>query len=99
MKQAMTAMIGGIKCDNRECDFMDDSVKVEDYNNWLNRPCPKCGENLLTEEDYNNVQLLMSMVNTINGLYPEGIPENEEEIAMSIDMNGTGEMNFNIRSK
>ncbi len=42
--------ISGIKCDN--CSYKDDSVKFEDYLEWLNKPCPDCGENLLTQKDY-----------------------------------------------
>ena len=41
--------IGGIKCDNPSCDFRDESIPVEDYKNWLNKPCPICGSNLLTK--------------------------------------------------
>jgi len=44
-------MISGIKCD--KCKFSDPTVKYEDYDKWLNKPCPDCGENLLTQEDYN----------------------------------------------
>jgi hypothetical protein len=44
--------ITGIKCDNPKCDFVDKSVTSDDYELWLNKPCPKCGENLLTEDDF-----------------------------------------------
>ena len=44
--------IGGIKCDNTKCDYEDMSIKYSDYEAWLNKPCPKCGDNLLTEKDY-----------------------------------------------
>lgn len=45
--------IRGIKCDNHECDFIDVDVTYKDYSQYLNKPCPKCGENLLTDHDYN----------------------------------------------
>ena len=45
---------GGLKCDNPNCEWHDDSIKVEDYKDWVNVPCPSsCGSNLLTEDDYN----------------------------------------------
>ncbi len=53
---------GGIKCDNPKCDYVDESVKMEDYDQWLNKPCPKCGENLLNEEDYFMVKTLLALV-------------------------------------
>lgn len=46
MKEASNVIVKGIKCDNPECDFKDMSVNFEDYKNWVNRPCPKCGTNL-----------------------------------------------------
>lgn len=55
---------GGIKCDNPKCDYSDESVKMEDYDQWLNKPCPKCGENLLNEEDYFMVKTLLALVSS-----------------------------------
>lgn len=52
--------VSGIKCDNPECDFRDDTVKFEDYPQWLNRPCPMCGANLLTQADFDVVSWLMN---------------------------------------
>lgn len=48
----MEIKIEGIKCDNTECGWSDMSVKFEDYYDWLNRPCPNCSQNILTEENY-----------------------------------------------
>jgi hypothetical protein len=44
--------VGGIKCDNINCDYRNDTIPFSDYAKWVNKPCPKCGENLLTERDY-----------------------------------------------
>jgi len=89
MKNALEINIGGIKCDNPNCDFMDMSVKVEDYDKWLNKPCPKCGENLLTDDDYRNVQFLLAMEKIANEIYPK-IEDDESIVKATIDMNGTG---------
>ena len=53
--------MSGIKCDNPNCNFVDYRVPVEDYINWLNKPCPNCGSNLLTQEDYDNVQTILKV--------------------------------------
>ena len=45
--------VGGIKCDTDGCGWNDMSILVKDYRDWLNKPCPDCGGNLLTQEDYN----------------------------------------------
>ena len=95
MKNALEINICGIKCDNTNCDFMNMSVKVEDYDKWLNRPCPKCGENLLTDDDYRNVQFLLAMGKIANEIYPK-IEDDESIVKATIDMNGTGNINIAI---
>jgi phage FluMu protein Com len=45
--------VKGIKCDH--CDWRNLTVERADYKDWLNRPCPKCGANLLTQADYDAV--------------------------------------------
>ena len=67
--------VNGIKCDNNDCDYRDDSLKYQDYESWLNKPCPKCGENLLTEEDYQAIGEMVEAVNTLNSLTSEDIDE------------------------
>lgn len=67
MKNDMVRYIGGgIKCDNPECCYADETVKVEDYKDWLNKPCPECGSNLLTQADYDNVQMLIKVAKLLN---------------------------------
>lgn len=95
MKKALEMNIGGIKCDNPNCDFNDMTVKVDDYESWLNKPCPKCGENLLTENDYKNTLFLLKMVEVANEIFPER--DDEEDATMTINMNGTGEMKVEIK--
>lgn len=75
--------ITGIKCDS--CDFKDEDVQVEDYSLWLNRPCPKCNHNLLTQEDYDLVQRLLKV---------DIAPKSEDELNLefSVSFNGTGKI-------
>jgi phage FluMu protein Com len=94
MKSAVEMKIHGIKCD--DCDFVDEQVNVEGYESYLNKPCPKCGANLLTEADFNNVKALMAIFNAANNIFPER-EEDEEIVKMSVEMNGTGDMNFNLK--
>jgi hypothetical protein len=64
---------GGLKCDADGCDWSDDSIPVADYEKWINRPCPKCGANLLTLEDFQNAQSVLLAAALVNGLSPEEI--------------------------
>lgn len=59
----------GLKCDN--CDWNDSTITFENYKEYLNKPCPKCGTNLLTEEDFKNAETLRLILNFINSLSKE----------------------------
>ena len=67
MKNAIEINVEGIQCDT--CPYEEPEVKMEDYPDWLNKPCPQCGENLLTEEDYEVAKQLVALVDTVNELY------------------------------
>lgn len=96
MKDALEMKINGLKCDNPKCDYIDMSVNVEDYEKWVNVKCPKCGEILLTEADYRNTKFLLGMVRLANKIFPKR--KDDEEVAiMSVDMDGSGDMKFNIK--
>lgn len=61
----------GVQCDNPKCDFKDESVGFDRVIEYLNKPCPKCGANLLTEEDYLNLQIAIATFNLIKANNPE----------------------------
>ena len=50
--------IMGLKCDNPQCDWRDTTIKFAEYPQWLNAPCPKCGANVLTQEDFDKAMQL-----------------------------------------
>lgn len=91
MKKALEMNIKGIKCDN--CDYRDEDVKFEDYKEWLNKPCPLCGENLLTKADYDSTLELINLVNFMNSILPAPGPD-EQLATMSVEMNGSGKVEF-----
>ncbi|APF25246.1 MULTISPECIES: hypothetical protein [Clostridium] len=97
MKDAIELNIKGIKCDNPECDFRDDSVQVADYDKWLNKSCPKCGANLLTQADYDNTKAILEIVKITNSIFPKR-KDNEEIVTGKIEMDGTGKIDFTINS-
>lgn len=61
----------GLQCDNPNCDWTDVTVKFDDYRDWLNKPCPKCGDNVLTDEDYANAELLRKGIDRVNAMTAE----------------------------
>lgn len=71
MEQNVEVKAWGLKCDNPKCDWIDNTVTVEAYPQWINKPCPKCGENVLTEEDYRNSEMLLAVAHIMNSMTKE----------------------------
>lgn len=46
----MPINIYGLKCDH--CDYKDDSIPFSEYPQNIGKSCPICGENLLTQKEY-----------------------------------------------
>lgn len=44
--------IKGLKCDNPGCNYRDDTILREEYEKYINHPCPLCGHPILTQADY-----------------------------------------------
>ncbi len=62
----------GLICDNIDnCDWSDTSIQFEDYGSWVNKPCPKCGENVLTESDFELAKTFRARVDFVNSLSAE----------------------------
>ena len=91
MNKSVTMNIKGLQCDTQGCDYRDDNVDVENYAQYVNAPCPKCGGNLLTKADYALVQLLLDTTEVLNDLFPaETFPADEPKVSLSIKMDGSG---------
>ncbi len=60
----MEMKIYGIKCD--KCDYNDMSVGFKDYPNYINKPCPLCGENLLIQKEYDECLIIYKRFEFIN---------------------------------
>ncbi len=58
-----------IECDNQNCDYVivnQSSNPNKSIKQYINKPCPKCGENLLTEKDYLDSEKFMRVLNWMN---------------------------------
>jgi len=56
-----------IVCDNSSCDYrLKNEDTPESLISFINKPCPKCGENLLTEKDYEDYINFLKVTNWIN---------------------------------
>lgn len=95
-KENVGLLIKGIKCDTKKCNYEDSSVTFEDYPKWVNKPCPKCGGNLLSEADYLNCKLLISLTESLGGNFydeEDHIPNREnKKCSLKMKMDGSGEI-------
>ncbi len=73
----------GLQCDNPNCDWIDPTITFDNYKDWLNKPCPKCGENLLTDEDYKRAEALRLTVDFINSLSEGELGKLNESIGLN----------------
>lgn len=64
-----------MKCDNPNCDYSTNEVDNSKLEEWIGRPCPKCGENLLTQEDYENAKHVLDGLDFVNSLNPEQLKQ------------------------
>ena len=60
-----------LNCDNDHCDFTIADIPDEDAEGWVDRPCPRCGENLLTRDDYDRWSVVQKATELMNTLTPE----------------------------
>ena len=103
MTDFIKANIRGLKCDNKKCDYQDMSIQYEDYEDYVNVGCPKCGESLLTEKDYKAVKTLVKQAQKINNVmrvFQKDNGEVEEKdgemVKVSADLDGKGEYSYDV---
>lgn len=55
-----------VVCDNQKCDYEVPNTENDNLKDYINKSCPKCGENLLTQNDYNTYIALQKYVKWVN---------------------------------
>lgn len=95
MEERIMVNVKGLKCDNPDCDYVDMEIPFEDYPNWINAPCPKCGSNLLTQQDYDATVFLFEKAKMFKEI-SEPIDPNIPLVKMKAHFNGSGHVDFEI---
>lgn len=93
--KAIQHEISGLKCDTPSCDYRDDSIKADNYERYINEPCPKCGESLLTQADYDIVQKYLAIAESLNKVFGE-VADDSPVVRVSLGLDGTGKVNPKI---
>ena len=58
-----------VECDKSGCGYKipwTDGDLIEVTKEYINKPCPECGENLCTQEDYDNWVSMIKATNWVN---------------------------------
>lgn len=97
MKKGKILHVGGLKCDNPDCDYRNDDIPFQDYELYLEVPCPKCWEPLLTEADF---QFVKRLAKSASRIVHEPLPEEVEKGRARIryEFNGTGRPRVFLRT-
>jgi len=66
--EAVTVNGGGLKCDTDGCDWKDDSISLANYAAYIDYACPKCNASVLTRDDYDALQQVLTLVHEINAI-------------------------------
>lgn len=89
----MEKNIKGIKCDAMGCGWSNMDVEWDDIDattaEWLNKPCPKCGANLLTEEDVESTKKMFVVLEIMEKVSKEIGLDNDEETTAKMISDGT----------
>lgn len=95
MKEQVKVKIEGIKCDNPGCDYVNTSVNINNFQEWVDKPCPQCGEILLNKSDYKFAKFSIGVSNIINKILPKR-KDDEPDSVMTITKDYDGKLNCKI---
>lgn len=97
MKNRVEFKTNGLKCDY--CDWKDETILYEEISNHLDTPCPKCGENILTEEQYVMLKDIKNLSDYINNVSEEDWKLLEENSPKVEELEGKTTIKFDTFNK
>jgi len=107
-KPKLNFAVSGLQCDAKGCDYKDLTERPEEmtivgwYSLQVGKHCPKCGETLMTQEDFNTLKAICMLVDAIN-LLPLDTMRNiikaladgdDSKPAVRMKLDGTGKPTF-----
>ena len=57
-----------ISCSSKTCNYKARGVKFRNYHKWVDKPCPRCGDVLLSKSDYNRSIVFSEMSEHLNNV-------------------------------
>jgi hypothetical protein len=59
----------GLVCDSPACDWKDEAISSEDYHKYVDTPCPHCGANILTQDDFKRTEIILNFISRVNNFF------------------------------
>lgn len=91
--------MGGLKCDNPHCDWCDMDIKTEDYKDYIDYKCPKCGEDVFTKKDYSVFKFTIWLIKVLNFILPKRVPNEDKDAIMTCNFGKNGAINSCVIEK
>lgn len=88
--------VQGLKCDKEGCGYIDMSIPLSEYKDNINKECPLCSSVLLTQQDYDAVQLMVSLDKAIEQelvVLPDNLSTQEELFTWMKETNVVDKLN------
>ena len=82
--EAVTVNGGGLKCDTEGCDWSDPDISMANYASYVGYECPKCSACVLTQDDYDALQMVLTLVGEINAI-AEALPTDQLIDVLGVD--------------
>lgn len=77
----------GLKCDAPGCKWVDNTVKFDDFEKWIDQPCPICGANVLTAGDCADALTFKAYIAQLNEMSDEEFNEFQEKSTAAFPQN------------
>ena len=81
----------GVKCDNPKCDWKDMTVPYDDYPSYIGKPCPACGWDLMSKQEYCGLIAFYRLVLRVDEFATQAdeLATKADELAVQFDFEGT----------
>lgn len=101
--------VKGLVCDS--CDWEDMTIERAEYQEWIDKPCPKCGQVVLTQDQLDQVIAMENSMKMFENLSDDEIQTlisniqdviSEEEMLEALEKQGferTGEDTFRFKPR
>jgi phage FluMu protein Com len=88
-------VLNGLRCD--QCNWVDENIPLDDFDKWLDKPCPKCGAIVLTHEQLGHLYMMLEIADVMNQL-DIPIDPNEPMAEMNLLIDSSANIKLNIKN-